>query len=334
MEQKIDIRLGREEDLEAVASVMEQVKNGMTQADWFVADSPDYLRTHLDGTDGFVIVAERSSVGRPEAFFMVDFPGDSPKNLAADLGFSRNEWGLAAHMDSAAVLPGLRGRGLMSAMLVKAEEELSRRGFCHLLATVHPDNPYSLNNMLRNGYEIGATMEKYGGLKRHILYKRLHHKRQPVILVSACLLGVSCRYNGKGELNEALRELMDHALLVPVCPEILGGLATPRDPAERLGGRVVTICGCDVTAAYEKGAKETLKLARLYGSRCAILKERSPSCGSGRIYDGTHTRTLKDGDGVSAALLKEAGIRVFGESGIQAAKDFIEENQNVCYNAV
>ena len=105
---------------------------------------------------------------------------------------------------------------------------------------------------------------------------------------------------------------------VPICPEQLGGLATPRPPAEQTGDRVMTENGADVTEAYEKGAKEAVKAADLYGCRFALLKEKSPSCGSGKIYDGTFTRTLREGDGTAARLLKEKGIRVYGESQTEA----------------
>ena len=134
------------------------------------------------------------------------------------------------------------------------------------------------------------------------------------ILVSACLLGVECRYNGRSVLISRAEELLSRHHLIPVCPEIMGGLATPRTPAERVGSGVITRDGGDVTAAYEKGAREVLKLAQLYGCQAAILKERSPSCGSGQVYDGTFTGTLTQGDGVCAACLKEHGIRVYGES--------------------
>ena len=139
-------------------------------------------------------------------------------------------------------------------------------------------------------------------------------KRNMNILVSACLLGVECRYDGRGVLVSQAEELLSRHHLIPVCPEIMGGLATPRTPAERMGSGVVTRDGEDVTAAYEKGAGEVLKLAQLYGCQAAILKERSPSCGSGQVYDGTFTGTLTQGDGVCAACLKEHGIRVYGES--------------------
>ena len=144
------------------------------------------------------------------------------------------------------------------------------------------------------------------------------------ILVSACLLGVNCRYSGKGELCQELQKLMKEHHLIPVCPEQLGGLATPRTPAERVKDRVVTQMGEDVTAQYEKGARETAGLAELFGCRCAGLKERSPSCGNGRIYDGTFSRQLVSGDGTAAALLKERGVRIFGETEIEKLKQYLE----------
>ena len=134
------------------------------------------------------------------------------------------------------------------------------------------------------------------------------------ILVSACLLGVRCRYDGKSKPHPAVERLMEQHTLIPVCGEIFGGLPTPRVSAERQGARVVTADGRDVTAAYRRGAEEVLHLAERYGCKAAILKERSPSCGSGRIYDGTFTGTLTDGWGVTAELLRDHGICVIGES--------------------
>ncbi len=134
------------------------------------------------------------------------------------------------------------------------------------------------------------------------------------LLISACLMGAACRYDGKRQPMENLEKLMRRYHLIPVCPEQLGGLATPRAPAERVDDRVITENGADVTAAYTAGAKETLRLAKLYGCTKAVLKERSPSCGHGSIYDGTFTRTLKEGSGVTAQLLTEHGIAVYGES--------------------
>ena len=139
------------------------------------------------------------------------------------------------------------------------------------------------------------------------------------ILVSACLLGAACRYDGKGNGNEAVTALLqrDDICLIPVCPEQLGGMPTPRIPSERRFDRVVNRAGEDVTGHFLRGAREALRLAKLYGCECAVLKERSPSCGCGRIYDGSFTGTLTDGDGVTAELLRENGITVVGESDIQ-----------------
>ena len=136
------------------------------------------------------------------------------------------------------------------------------------------------------------------------------------VLISACLLGMACRYDGKIKTYEAIDTLMEEVQItfIPVCPEQAGGLATPRAAAERSGKLVITADGKDVTAQYEHGAAEALRLAVRYQCAYAVLKERSPSCGSKRIYDGTFTRTLRDGTGVTAALLTANGITVFDET--------------------
>ncbi len=133
-----------------------------------------------------------------------------------------------------------------------------------------------------------------------------------MIIVSACLAGYRCRYDGKTVPNEEIVALMKRGEAIPVCPEMLGGLPCPRTPSERTadGTRVLMRDGKDVTEAYQKGAFETLRMANMYGCTHAILKARSPSCGCGKIYDGTFSGTLRDGDGVTAALLLENGITV------------------------
>ena len=135
-------------------------------------------------------------------------------------------------------------------------------------------------------------------------------------LVSACLLGVECKYcGGSNKLPEQqLAALRQCFRLIPVCPETAGGLPTPRDPSERLGDKVLSNQGRDVTAQYQKGAETALRLARRYGCKAALLKEKSPSCGSGLIYDGSFTGTLVTGDGLAAQALKKEGLIVFGES--------------------
>ncbi len=135
-------------------------------------------------------------------------------------------------------------------------------------------------------------------------------------LISACLIGTNCKYNGKNNALEdaTLKALSEKYELIPVCPEAYGGLTTPRTPSERRGDRVVTADGIDVTEQFRKGANETLQMAQLFGVKLAILKENSPSCGCGTIYDGTFSLTLTAGDGVTAELLKKHGITVIGES--------------------
>lgn len=133
------------------------------------------------------------------------------------------------------------------------------------------------------------------------------------ILVSACLLGVNCRYDGKSSDDSELFESLKEHNIIPICPEQLGGLATPRPPAEILGDDVITKDGREVTEEFSAGAMEALKIARLSGATSAILKARSPSCGSGKIYDGSFSGVLIDGDGLTAKLLKANGIEVYNE---------------------
>ena len=143
------------------------------------------------------------------------------------------------------------------------------------------------------------------------------------VLVSACLLGVNCRYNGIPKKNEDIARLIDTEgiHLVPVCPEQLGGMATPRCPAERRGQLIINAAGEDVTAHYLRGARETLRIAQLYHCSVALLKERSPSCGSGVIYDGSFGGRLAEGYGETARLLREHGIRVIDEEAVRDASD-------------
>lgn len=138
------------------------------------------------------------------------------------------------------------------------------------------------------------------------------------LLVSACLLGNRCKYNGKANTlpDETLNVLREKYKIIPVCPETSGGLPIPRIPSERQGDRVVNKACVDVTEEYRKGAECALILARRYGCKKALFKEKSPSCGSGRIYDGSFTGTVISGDGVTSELLKRNGIEIFGESEI------------------
>lgn len=132
-------------------------------------------------------------------------------------------------------------------------------------------------------------------------------------LCSACLLGIACRYDGKSKPNAKVLDLAKKEILIPICPEQLGGLATPREAAQRVGKRVVTQSGVDLTEAFLKGAKSVLLIAKLMGVNEAILKQKSPSCGCGKVYDGTFSGTIIEGDGVTCELLKKEGIHVLSE---------------------
>lgn len=142
-------------------------------------------------------------------------------------------------------------------------------------------------------------------------------------LCSACLLGVNCRYNGISKPNEKIITLSKKEILIPVCPEQLGGQATPRLDAEIQGGdgsdvlekraKVVELNGNDASHSFINGAEEVLKMAKLFNVKEVILKQRSPSCGSGQIYDGTFSKKVVKGDGVTTALLKRNGIKIISE---------------------
>ena len=140
--------------------------------------------------------------------------------------------------------------------------------------------------------------------------------KRKIILCSACLLGIKCRYDGKSKANKKIIELSKKEILIPVCPEQLGGLPTPREPAEQRGKKVITKSGKDVTKNFKMGAKQVLKLAKLFGIKKAILKQKSPSCGCGQIYDGTFSDKVIKGNGVATALLKREGIKITSDDKI------------------
>ena len=140
---------------------------------------------------------------------------------------------------------------------------------------------------------------------------------EPAILVSACLLGVRCNHNGEANPSAAVQRLGASRRLIPVCPETIGGLPTPRPAAEvQSDGRVVNADGEDVTDAYRRGAAATVTLAATMGVTDAVLKARSPSCGCHEIYDGTFSRRRVPGEGVTARALREAGVQVRSEEDI------------------
>jgi len=133
------------------------------------------------------------------------------------------------------------------------------------------------------------------------------------VMVSQCLLGIDCRYDGGNNRCEEIERLMQICEVIPVCPEILGGMTTPRAPSERFEGRVVNREGEDVTAAFDHGAQQALSLAKMYGAQYAVLKQSSPSCGTATIYDGTFSGRKIPGKGVTAEMFEHAGIQLYDE---------------------
>lgn len=145
-----------------------------------------------------------------------------------------------------------------------------------------------------------------------------------MIMISACLCGINCKYDGSNNANTFFMDLLSRNLVLPVCPEQLGGLPTPRPPCEILGGdgaavlagtaRVLAQDGRDFSAEFVRAAHETLHIAQLAGLETAVLKSNSPSCGVCRIYDGSFTHAVVSGDGVTTALLRQHGIAVYHEN--------------------
>lgn len=143
-------------------------------------------------------------------------------------------------------------------------------------------------------------------------------------IVSACLVGCACRYDGKSVPDSLLKAMFEAGDLVAVCPEELGGLATPRNPAEIVSEKPFKICteaGSDVTAEYGSGANQVLGIARVIGAKRAILKSKSPSCGSGQIYDGSFQGKLISGMGATTRVLRAAGMDVINEE--EAREEFL-----------
>ena len=141
------------------------------------------------------------------------------------------------------------------------------------------------------------------------------------LLVSACLLGEKCKYNGENNYTPAVEALRERFEVIPVCPEQLGGLPTPRVPSERVGDKVLTRDGRDVTEAFRQGAEKTLAIAQAKGAARAVLQVRSPSCGCGTIYDGTFSGKLVPGKGVTAQLLEQNGVKVYDSTRINELLD-------------
>ncbi len=137
---------------------------------------------------------------------------------------------------------------------------------------------------------------------------------RPTLLLSACILGADCKYNGGNNYRDGIFDLFTKYNVIPVCPETAGGLERPREPSEKVGNRVLSKSGKDVTAEFKKGADATLKIAKNRNAEYAVLKAKSPSCGCGMIYDGSFGGKVIPGNGVTAELLLNNGIKIYNET--------------------
>lgn len=156
-----------------LADVIQSVWQQIEQKDWFVADDSEYTRHTLTEGNGIGYKAFEAESGTLAGVFIAALPGDREENLGRDIGLSQEELGKVAHMESVAILPEYRGNGLQYILMKTAEEELRKQGFRHLMCTVHPENKYSRNNMIKQGYRVVLTKEKYGGYLRDILLKEI-----------------------------------------------------------------------------------------------------------------------------------------------------------------
>ena len=147
-----------------------------------------------------------------------------------------------------------------------------------------------------------------------------------MIVISACLIGQNCRYDGKSKVVDWVDRLSKQGQTIAVCPEVLGGLSIPRLPCEITGEKVYSQDGADVTCAFKMGAEKTTEIAKTVGAKVAILKANSPSCGNCKVYNGNFDGGLVDGKGVTVKALEEKGIVVFNENEAKEFKQFVESN--------
>lgn len=170
---EFEIKKASEEDYEEIAALIASVWQQLEEKDWFVADNADYTYHMLKKGNGIGFKAVEKASRRLAGVFLITFPGTSEENLGRDIGMEEEKLCRVAHMDSVAVLPEYRGNGLQLRLMQRGEEELRRLGYSYLMCTVHPDNIYSKENVIRQGYQAAAKKEKYGGYVREIFLKTL-----------------------------------------------------------------------------------------------------------------------------------------------------------------
>lgn len=169
---KFHFQLATRKNISEIMKLMEYTRKAITPKEWFVDDTQDYME-NLIAKDGFIVLAYPENISSLAGFFAVKFPKDSDDNLGHFLNFSNHQLLQCAHMDSAIVSEQYRGNHLQAQMAAVAETLLHQLPYRYLFATVHPDNIFSLNNMISCGYEIIANTHLYGGLPRMIIYKEL-----------------------------------------------------------------------------------------------------------------------------------------------------------------
>lgn len=189
--------------------------------------------------------------------------------------------------------------------LAKITGELAKEGI-----SVNAVSAYYHDHLFVPVHDAGKAMEILQGLSKSGSNKP---EENSMIIASACLAGISCRYDGKSKPDDKIVNLAKAGMAILVCPEQLGGLPTPRMPCEIVGDSVLRKDGADMTKHYVQGANEALNIAKLAGCKTAVLKSKSPMCGCGKVYDGTFTKTPVSGDGVFTKLLKQNKIQVYNE---------------------
>lgn len=146
-----------------------------------------------------------------------------------------------------------------------------------------------------------------------------------MIAVSSCLAGVACTYKGSHHKIEKIRQLVKENKAIMICPEVLAGMSIPRDPCEIIDRRVLSNQGKDCTKEYQEGALKALAILKKHNVDVVLLKAKSPSCGKGKVYDGTFSHTLVEGDGITVTLLEENGIIVYNEDHMDEFFKYIEK---------
>lgn len=160
-------------EFQTLADVIDAVWNQIENKDWFVADNSENIHDLLQEENGIGYKAIGKESGKIAGVFVVTFPGRQEENLGWDIGLPEEELVKVAHMESVAILPEYRGNGLQYTLMQTAEKELRQRGYRYLLCTIHPENTFSKDNAIRQGYEVVMTKEKYGGFMRDILLKKI-----------------------------------------------------------------------------------------------------------------------------------------------------------------